>query len=100
MKPSRRGPSGGSFVAGGVGLRTHVAAGGDCYHSNYEVPKDEEKRFSQRYRKHGMRSKVSSENRLKTTLTFKPGFQAYHWATDRSRDRGCVVHILGGVLTR
>ncbi len=51
-------------------------------------------------RKHGMRSKVSSENRLKTTLTFKPGFQAYHWATDRSRDRGCVVHILGGVLTR
>lgn len=43
-------------------------------------------------RKHGVRSKVTSESRLKTTLTFKPGFQAYHWFTDRSRARVVIKH--------
>jgi hypothetical protein len=43
-------------------------------------------------RKHGARAKVSSEHRLKTTLTFKPGFQAYHWFTDRSRARVVIKH--------
>ena len=38
-------------------------------------------------RKHGIRAKLWSENRLKTTLTFKPGFQAYHWSTDRGRSQ-------------
>ncbi|MBI2386411.1 MAG: hypothetical protein HYV14_10405 [Elusimicrobia bacterium] len=43
-------------------------------------------------RKHGVRSKVSSAYRLRTTLTFKPGFQAYHWSTDRSRSRVVIKH--------
>lgn len=43
-------------------------------------------------RKHGVRSKVTSENRLKTTLTFKPGYQAYHWSTDRVRSRPVIKH--------
>ena len=41
-------------------------------------------------RKHGTRSKVSTESRLKTTLIFKPGYQAYHWSTDRSRSRFAI----------
>lgn len=43
-------------------------------------------------RKHGVRAKVPSENRQKTTLTFKPGFQAYHWSTDRGRSRLVIKH--------
>jgi hypothetical protein len=43
-------------------------------------------------RKHGLRSKVSSENRLKTTLTFEPSVQAYHWTTDRGRSRLVIKH--------
>lgn len=43
-------------------------------------------------RKHGIRSKVPTENRLKTTLTFKPGFQAYLWSTDRSRSWPVIKH--------
>ena len=43
-------------------------------------------------RKHGIRAKLSSETRLKTTLTFKPGFQAYHWSTDRGRSRLVIKH--------
>ncbi len=43
-------------------------------------------------RKHGMRAKVSSENRLKTILTFEPGSQAYHWTTDRGRSRPVIKH--------
>lgn len=43
-------------------------------------------------RKHGVRAKVPVENRMKTTLTFKPGFQAYHWSTDRGRTRCVIKH--------
>ncbi len=43
-------------------------------------------------RKHGMRSKPVNENRLKTTLTFEPRAQAYHWTTDRSRARPVIKH--------
>jgi len=43
-------------------------------------------------RKHGVRAKIPAENRLKTTLTFKPGFQAYHWSTDRGRERLVIKH--------
>lgn len=43
-------------------------------------------------RKHGMRSKVPSENRLKTILTFVSGSQAYHWTTDRGRSRPVIKH--------
>lgn len=43
-------------------------------------------------RKHGMRAKVSDENRLKTTLTFEPGSQAYHWTTARGRSRLVIKH--------
>lgn len=43
-------------------------------------------------RKHGMRSRASRENRLKTTLTFEPGSQAYHWTTDRGRSRLVIKH--------
>lgn len=43
-------------------------------------------------RKHGIRAKVPAENRLKTTLTFRPGFQAYHWSTDRGRSRFVIKH--------
>ena len=50
------------------------------------------KNTSPQGRKHGIRAKLSSENRLKTTLTFKPGFQAYHWSTDRSRSRLVIKH--------
>ena len=43
-------------------------------------------------RKHGMRAKVTGENRLKTTLTFEPAAQAYHWTTDRGRSRHVIKH--------
>ena len=43
-------------------------------------------------RKHGMRSKATGESRLKTTLTFEPGSQAYHWTTDRGRSRPVIKH--------
>jgi len=43
-------------------------------------------------RKHGMRSKVSNENRLKTTLRFVSGSQVYHWTTDRGRSRPVIKH--------
>ncbi len=43
-------------------------------------------------RKHGMRAKVAGENRLKTTLTFEPAAQAYHWTTDRGRSRLVIKH--------
>jgi hypothetical protein len=43
-------------------------------------------------RKHGLRAKISSESRLKTTLTFEPGAQAYHWTTDRGRSRSVIKH--------
>lgn len=45
------------------------------------------KNVSPNGRKHGLRSKVASENRLKTTLTFEAGSQAYHWSTVRGRAR-------------
>lgn len=50
------------------------------------------KNASQNGRKHGMRSKPVNENRLKTTLTFEPRAQAYHWSTDRSRARPVIKH--------
>ncbi len=50
------------------------------------------KKASPNGRKHGIRAKVPAENRLKTTLTFKPGFQAYHWSTDRGRERLVIRH--------
>ena len=43
-------------------------------------------------RKHGMRSKMSGENRPKTVPTFEPGSQAYHWSTDRERLRPVIKH--------
>ena len=43
-------------------------------------------------RKHGMRAKVTGENRLKTTLTFEPGSRAYLWTTDRGRSRVVIKH--------
>ena len=43
-------------------------------------------------RKHGIRSKISSVNRVKTTLTFEPAAQAYHWTTDRDRSRLVIKH--------
>ncbi|MBI4061827.1 MAG: hypothetical protein HY403_10380 [Elusimicrobia bacterium] len=43
-------------------------------------------------RKHGMRSKVASADRLKTTLTFEPASQAYLWTTDRGRSRFVIKH--------
>ena len=43
-------------------------------------------------RKHGVLAKVPAENRLKTTLIFKPGFQAYRWSTDRGRERIIIKH--------
>lgn len=43
-------------------------------------------------RKHGMRAKTLKEIRVKTTLTFEPGAQAYHWTTDRGRSRLVIKH--------
>ena len=43
-------------------------------------------------RKHGLRAKAPSANRLKTTLTFEPSAQAYHWSTDRGRSRLVIKH--------
>lgn len=43
-------------------------------------------------RKHGLRAKAAAQNRLKTTLTFEAGAQAYHWFTDRGRSRLVIKH--------
>ena len=43
-------------------------------------------------RKHGLRAKAPTENRVKTTLTFEPSAQAYHWTTERNRVRFVIKH--------
>ncbi len=43
-------------------------------------------------RKHGIKSRLESESRLKTTLTFETKAQAYHWTTNRGRARFVIKH--------
>jgi|CXWL01.1.fsa_nt_gi hypothetical protein len=42
-------------------------------------------------RKHGIKSRLEPETRLKTTLTFETKAQAYHWTTSR-RSRLVIKH--------
>ena len=43
-------------------------------------------------RKHGIKSRLESDVRLKTTLTFETKAQAYHWTTNRGRSRLVIKH--------
>lgn len=50
------------------------------------------KKDSPNGRKHGTRAKSAGESRMKTTLTFEPAAQVYHWTTDRGRSRLVIKH--------
>ena len=43
-------------------------------------------------RKHGLKSKPASPDRLTTTLTFEARAQVYHWFTDRGRSKPVLKH--------